>query len=594
MGVDRLLRNGLKSGDLSLLPLVEVIGYCYAREKTGQLSLSKGKVERHIYFYSGLPVYASSTAPADTLPEMMVKLGKLERENLPRLRELTDKENLTEEQALLNLGVIVSSQYYYLQVALAREIIISSCGYREGHFLFNEIDRLLDEIPLYDLNPLEIIYEAITRYHEMGLAEKIQTLENRTISLNPRTKEFLPLPEDYYIYTDMLDEFSAAMTVGEAIARLYQEFSDIAKALRFLYILIVTGTLVLEDVEPAPAVISFRPLEPGPEERKEPEKTVQDEVVDQSTSYVVVKSRKKKAAPAPVPRQETKREPLETAPEKLPEIPATKTPAPRQETTEPKASAPPPEASAPKPDKKKSAQPLDQDFLRRMEILEQKFKKADTLYEFLGVKVSAGLPEIQKAYSRISGHYQLDRVVQDEGIQARLVSLKDHLNEAVQTLTNPEKRTEYERKLFLEERKRSWNIPLKKEIAKKEFERGVWYLENNRPEIALSRFEHANELVPEVPDYFAYIGWAMYRARKGNMDEITGYLRHALEADSNCDLAYYFLGVIAKREGDEERAEKLFRKAVDLNPKNSRAARELSFIEKHKKQKGFFSQLFSK
>ncbi len=586
MGLDRLFRNGLKSGDLSFLPLVEIVGYCYAREKTGQLSLNKGKIQRHIYFYNGLPVYASSNVPADTLPEMMVKLGKLEREDLPRLRELMEKEKLTEEQALLNLGVIASSQYYYLQVALAREIIISSCGFREGYFLFNETDRFLDEVPLYDLNPLEMIYEGITRYHEMGLAEKIQTLENRRISLNPKTKEFLPLPEDYYIYTDMLDEFSTAMTVAGAIHRLYQEFGDIAKALRFLYILIVTGTLVFTDVEPGPEVI------PEPEERKPPERPAQDEIEDQSTSYVVVKSRKKKAAPAP--RQKPASEPLASAPEKLPGTTDMEAPASRPETTEPESPAHPSETTAPRPEKKKFAKPLDKDSLHRLEILEQKFKKAENLYEVLGIKVNADLTEIQKAYSRISGHYQLDRAVQEENVQARVTGLRDQLNEAVQTLTNPEKRSEYERKLFLEEKKRSWNIPLKKEIARREFERGMWYLENNRPELALPRFEHANELVPELPDYFAYVGWAMYRARKGAMDEVTGYLRHALEADSSYDLAYYFLGVIAKREGDEERAEKLFRKTLDLNPKNSRAARELSFIEKHRKQKGFFSQLFSK
>ncbi len=604
MGLDRLLRTGLKSGDLAMQPLVEVVGYCYAARKTGELALTKGKVERRVYFSDGLPVFASSNALTDTVPEMMVKLGRLEARDLPRIKELMEKQALSEEQALVSLRVMESSQYGHFKAQFAREIIVSSCGWREGHFIFNDTDKLAEEVPHYDLNPMEIIYEAIMLYHEISLAEEIQTMEKRTISLNPEAKEFLLLPEDYYIYTDTLDGFSLETTVGEAIARLYDEFGDISKTLTFLYILLVTGTLVFTDVEPGAETETEQDI---------PGRAAPPEDEDDSTAYVVVKARKRKKTPAPPAEVEPEMEPEPEAasPEESEEISEEKeeAAAPLSEASEPEPEpepAAPPETEEPGPepspveetphgmDFERKPEPVDETFIQRVGLLEKKFEDADNYYQVLGVDTGAGLQDLHKAYTRIASHYRVDRLVDDPKLQERLQTLRDRLNEAVQTLSNPEVRAGYEKQLYADELKKAWNIPLKRELARREFNRGKWYLDNNRPELAVSCFEHANSLVPEVPDYFAYVGWAKYRAKMGTMEEINGYLRHSLEANSRYDMAYYFMGVIAKREGDEEHAEDMFRKALELNPKNTRAARELSFIEKNKKRKGFLSQLFSK
>ena len=54
------------------------------------------------------------------------------------------------------------------------------------------------------------------------------------------------------------------------------------------------------------------------------------------------------------------------------------------------------------------------------------------------------------------------------------------------------------------------------------------------------------------------------------------------------------MGIIAKREGDEAKAEDYFRQAFSLNPANRKAQRELSFISQHKKQEGIVTRLFSR
>ena len=73
-------------------------------------------------------------------------------------------------------------------------------------------------------------------------------------------------------------------------------------------------------------------------------------------------------------------------------------------------------------------------------------------------------------------------------------------------------------------------------------------------------------------------------------------MAQALKIDPNCDRAHYQLGVIARVEGDMERAERHFREAVRVNPRHLEANQELRLIEMRKKKAapkgggGFFSR----
>jgi Tfp pilus assembly protein PilF len=60
----------------------------------------------------------------------------------------------------------------------------------------------------------------------------------------------------------------------------------------------------------------------------------------------------------------------------------------------------------------------------------------------------------------------------------------------------------------------------------------------------------------------------------------------AVKLDPNCDRAHYQLGVIARVEGDMDRAEKHFRDAVRANPKHLEANQEIRLIEMRKKKDG--------
>jgi tetratricopeptide (TPR) repeat protein len=95
------------------------------------------------------------------------------------------------------------------------------------------------------------------------------------------------------------------------------------------------------------------------------------------------------------------------------------------------------------------------------------------------------------------------------------------------------------------------------------------------------------------PLYLASRAWALYMDPqfKAEMPRAKQMMADAVRADPTCDRAHYQLGVIARVEGDVDRAERHFREAVRANPKHLEANQELRLIEMRKRtpsKKGLF------
>ncbi|HEY0879972.1 MAG TPA: tetratricopeptide repeat protein, partial [Archangium sp.] len=81
-------------------------------------------------------------------------------------------------------------------------------------------------------------------------------------------------------------------------------------------------------------------------------------------------------------------------------------------------------------------------------------------------------------------------------------------------------------------------------------------------------------------------GWSIYMdpSRKAEAPFARELMQKALTIDPASDKANYQLGVIARVEGDMDKAEKHFREAVKSNPKHLEANQELRLIEMRKKK----------
>src|SRR5262249_23620030 len=105
--------------------------------------------------------------------------------------------------------------------------------------------------------------------------------------------------------------------------------------------------------------------------------------------------------------------------------------------------------------------------------------------------------------------------------------------------------------------------------------------------IAEQAFAKAHEL-DKTGTSLAAQAWSIYMdpSRKAEAPTSKGLMANALKLDPNCDRAHYQLGVIARVEGDMDRAEKHFREAVRVNPRHLEANQELRLIEMRKKKAG--------
>jgi tetratricopeptide (TPR) repeat protein len=115
---------------------------------------------------------------------------------------------------------------------------------------------------------------------------------------------------------------------------------------------------------------------------------------------------------------------------------------------------------------------------------------------------------------------------------------------------------------------------------------------------AEQQFAKAHELDRSANSLSAQ-AWSIYMdpARKPEAANAKAMMAQALRIDPNCDRAHYQLGVIARVEGDMDRAERHFREAVRINPRHLEANQELRLIEMRKKKAanppkggGFFSR----
>lgn len=96
---------------------------------------------------------------------------------------------------------------------------------------------------------------------------------------------------------------------------------------------------------------------------------------------------------------------------------------------------------------------------------------------------------------------------------------------------------------------------------------------------AIKSLKEITALNPVEGEYWAYLGWAVYRADPEDVGEAEKIIKDAIDLNNDLDSAWYFLGMMALEKGDERMAQKAFRTAVEKNPWMLDAVSELKRLE---------------
>jgi hypothetical protein len=151
------------SGKISFTPLVDVLEQLRQRKATGTLTVSSGGVTKCIFIKSGQIVFATSTSNHDRLGEILVKTGKLTRENLEHANQLFKKNaGLKKLGAILVENRLITSKDLFGGLkAQVKDIIFSLILLDEGDYQFE--DTFPSDIIQLQFNFQDLIAEIIQR-----------------------------------------------------------------------------------------------------------------------------------------------------------------------------------------------------------------------------------------------------------------------------------------------------------------------------------------------------------------------------------------------------------------------------------------------
>ncbi len=151
------------SGKLSFTPLVDVLEQLRRRKATGTMTVSSGEVKKCIFIKSGQIVFATSTSSTDRLGEVLVRTGKLTRENLEHATQIYKKNaGLKKLGAILvENGLIASKDLFGGLKAQVKDIIFSLIQLGQGDYQFE--DSFPSDIIQLQLNFQDLIAEIIQR-----------------------------------------------------------------------------------------------------------------------------------------------------------------------------------------------------------------------------------------------------------------------------------------------------------------------------------------------------------------------------------------------------------------------------------------------
>jgi CheY-like chemotaxis protein/curved DNA-binding protein CbpA len=218
-------------------------------------------------------------------------------------------------------------------------------------------------------------------------------------------------------------------------------------------------------------------------------------------------------------------------------------------------------------------------------------------FEILGVGDSATEAELRAAFQKRAANLHPDNYRKSGGAVAHLASeVFAQLNIAYQTLTDPRRRSEY----VLNQRKGQRDADRQRESeqaleAEVQFQEGLRLLAQRAYERALEVFGRALQLYPAAGEYHAHYGWTLHLCHPDQPDiasEAIEHVRRGIKLAGQRETSYLFMGRLCKVIGRVELAEKMFARAVQLEPGCVEALRELRLINlRRHKSKGLIGRL---
>ncbi len=215
----------------------------------------------------------------------------------------------------------------------------------------------------------------------------------------------------------------------------------------------------------------------------------------------------------------------------------------------------------------------------------------------LGVPRSAGDDQIREAYADLAKRTHPDRFIGASDAVHRLAEEAfAHVSAAYDAIRDEEARAAFARAKQQQERDAEAREESERAVfAEREFVRGEQLLRAKRAEDALQHFGNALEAYPEEGEYHVYYGWAYYLAAPeapGRLGKAIQIVMKGRKLAPDRRAPYLILGRLSQAAGRVDTAEKMYARAIQIDPSCVEAVRELRLVRmRQDKAKGIVKRI---
>jgi tetratricopeptide (TPR) repeat protein len=241
-------------------------------------------------------------------------------------------------------------------------------------------------------------------------------------------------------------------------------------------------------------------------------------------------------------------------------------------------------------------QPKEDTKSAELAMLSQRFR-GQGLFQILDVPESADEQQIQEAYGKLCERTHPDRVSHaTEAVKVLAAEVFGLVANAYETLIDPRRRQGYLLGLKKADREAAEREVGKRALeAEMQFQQGDAALRARDYASALRCFGRALELYPDEGEYHAHYGWTLHLAHPSDpaiASEAMEHVQRALKLAPDREKPYLFMGRLCKAIGRADVAEKMFARALKIQPECLDALRELRLINmRREKGKGLIGRL---
>lgn len=238
-------------GNLIDVPVPEILHRIFVESRTGRLCIFSTVTEKRIYFQNGLPVYAESSIPEETLGSYLVRNGKISPVQHRSALEEMNRTGRHFGEVLLKLGLLGPHDLFIELESHLTEKVISTFAWTSGTYRFEGGDSWKDDVIVVRMKSGRILLDGIQRFWTPGNVQKKLNITDlsRTFPLDAS-----PYSEDQLGFstqeTRILQMVKRGLTLGE-ITKNIGNLALVTSTLYALYVMEYLG-FVLQQNSRAP------------------------------------------------------------------------------------------------------------------------------------------------------------------------------------------------------------------------------------------------------------------------------------------------------------------------------------------------------